>query len=103
MKLNKENKTKVETLIRELISIGTKVDVEPFTNPNATSGFLSECRDRARTIGEQLYILGGKTTHFMYIAHSRVGIALGRVAAWELDACWNGIGSGQPGITAWVW
>ena len=93
---------KAEALILELVTIGIGVDNEPMFNPDATSGFLTTCRARAKAIGQELHALGDGTINLMQTAHARVRMELGATAAIELAFCWDAIGDAQPGCEVWL-
>ncbi len=79
-----------DDLIEELVEIGK---VAPGSLPNGSSHFLMEANGRAREIGERLSQLGG--LDLMLAARGAIQSRLGRSAAHELEAAWNGVGEWQ--------
>ena len=90
MGLQKGNFADSDDLIQELVEIGK---VAPGGPPNGGSHFLKQANGRAREIGQTLSELGG--LDLMLAARGAIQSRLGRSAAQELEAAWNGVGNWQ--------
>jgi hypothetical protein len=90
MRLPREDFFDSDDLIQELVGLGK---VAPGYPLKGGSHFLKQANSRVREIGQTLSELGG--LDMMVATRGAVQSWLGRSAACELEAAWNGVGAWQ--------